>query len=234
MAQFDPVWRLGKRKDGGGLTHRPSMPREDLRGDADRATQRCGIGLSLFTRPLPACGTVNTAHLTLRFGPTRLRADVYWARTGAPSVSLVLADELAPHDPLVRDSLVVALPGRHPAPSSSARWVGLPSMPATSAPPRTGCSSRAARGQLSRRCGPRREMAGHSQAAPRPSQIQPRVPNAFRPRRRGSGDRGPPAGWARRRPPLRRAAPGGGSRRGDPPMNYDPKSSTRSSRIAPS
>jgi hypothetical protein len=72
------------------------------------------------------------AHLTLRFGGTRLRADVYWprsrasartadsggseasARTGAPSLVLVVGDDLLPDDPLIRDCVVVALPGPRP------------------------------------------------------------------------------------------------------------------------
>jgi acetyl esterase/lipase len=58
---------------------------------------------------------VNGAHLTLRLGGKRLRADVYWPRATTAGSALVLADELAPNDPLVSEHVVVALSGRRRA-----------------------------------------------------------------------------------------------------------------------
>jgi hypothetical protein len=55
---------------------------------------------------------VNGAHLTLRFGTTRLRANVYWPRTAAQELALVLTAEASQDDPLVGDRLVVTVPGR--------------------------------------------------------------------------------------------------------------------------
>jgi hypothetical protein len=56
---------------------------------------------------------VNGAHLTLRFGTTRIRANVFWPQGTADTLALVLTDDVAPHDPLVGDGLVVAIAGRH-------------------------------------------------------------------------------------------------------------------------
>lgn len=52
------------------------------------------------------------ASLTFRFGSGRLRASVNWPETEALALALVLTDELAPADPLVRDCVVVGLLGR--------------------------------------------------------------------------------------------------------------------------
>jgi acetyl esterase/lipase len=56
---------------------------------------------------------VNGAHLTLRFGATRIRANVFWPQATADKLALVLTDEIAPHDPLLGDGLVVAVAGPH-------------------------------------------------------------------------------------------------------------------------
>jgi hypothetical protein len=74
----------------------------------------------LSDRPFPfqalaaSLAGMHEAELTLRFGATRLRASVHWPRADAGWLALVLTDELPASDPLVSDSLVVALPGRHP------------------------------------------------------------------------------------------------------------------------
>jgi acetyl esterase/lipase len=50
----------------------------------------------------------------LRFGVTRLHTTVCWPEREAAVLALVLADELALDDPLLGDSLVVALGGQRP------------------------------------------------------------------------------------------------------------------------
>jgi hypothetical protein len=58
-------------------------------------------------------GAMNGAHLTLRFGTTRLRTDVYWPRTTTGRLTLALTDEVSPADPVVGGGLVVAVQGRY-------------------------------------------------------------------------------------------------------------------------
>lgn len=57
---------------------------------------------------------MNVAELKLRFGAIRLQASVHWPRVDKGRLALALADELTPTHPLVCDSVVVALDGRHP------------------------------------------------------------------------------------------------------------------------
>jgi hypothetical protein len=54
------------------------------------------------------------ADMTLRFGSLRVRTEVHWPRVTTAWLTLVLSDELAPTDPRVESSVVIALPGRHP------------------------------------------------------------------------------------------------------------------------
>jgi acetyl esterase/lipase len=56
---------------------------------------------------------MNAAELTLRFGATRLHASVHWPRADCGRLALVLTDELPWAQPLVCDSVVLALNGRH-------------------------------------------------------------------------------------------------------------------------
>jgi hypothetical protein len=53
------------------------------------------------------------ANLTLRFGSARLRATVYWPRTGAAALALVLADGASWAEGLGGDSVIVALLGNY-------------------------------------------------------------------------------------------------------------------------
>jgi hypothetical protein len=57
---------------------------------------------------------VMVADMTLRFGSLRVPTKVHWPRVTTASLTLVLTDELAPTDPWVESSVVIALPGRHP------------------------------------------------------------------------------------------------------------------------
>jgi acetyl esterase/lipase len=53
------------------------------------------------------------ATLTLRFGSARLRATVYWPRTGAAALALVLTDAAPCADTLAADCVIVALTGNY-------------------------------------------------------------------------------------------------------------------------
>jgi len=55
---------------------------------------------------------MNASELTLRFGKTRLHANVHWPRTDKGRLALALTDELPRADWLERDFVVVALDGR--------------------------------------------------------------------------------------------------------------------------
>ena len=52
--------------------------------------------------------------MTLRFGSLRVPTTVHWPRLSTVWLTLVLGDELAPTDPWVESSVVIAVPGRHP------------------------------------------------------------------------------------------------------------------------
>ncbi|MGN6870004.1 MAG: alpha/beta hydrolase [Solirubrobacteraceae bacterium] len=52
--------------------------------------------------------------MTLRFGSLRVPTTVHWPRVTTAWLTLVFSDELAPTDPWVQSSVVIALPGRHP------------------------------------------------------------------------------------------------------------------------
>ncbi len=54
------------------------------------------------------------ADMTLRFGSLRVPTTVHWPRVTTARLALVLSDELAPTDPWVNGSVVIALPGLHP------------------------------------------------------------------------------------------------------------------------
>jgi hypothetical protein len=54
------------------------------------------------------------ADMTLRFGALRVPTTVHWPRVTTAWLTLVLSDELAPTDPWVESSVVIALPGRNP------------------------------------------------------------------------------------------------------------------------
>lgn len=54
------------------------------------------------------------ADMTLRFGSLRVPTTVHWPRGTTAWLALVLSDELAPTDPRVESSVVIALAGRHP------------------------------------------------------------------------------------------------------------------------
>jgi hypothetical protein len=83
------------------------MARARSRGDADRATPSCPIGLSLSRAALQAWAAVTSANLTLRFGAARLRARVDWPRARATAVALALADGTAWAGGFLDDFVVV-------------------------------------------------------------------------------------------------------------------------------
>jgi hypothetical protein len=56
---------------------------------------------------------MNAAELTLRFGATRLHASVHWPRSDSGRLALALIDELPWAQPLLCDSVVLAVNGRH-------------------------------------------------------------------------------------------------------------------------
>ena len=64
--------------------------------------------------------------MTLRFGSLRVPTKVHWPRATTAWLTLVLSDELAPTDPWVEGSVVIALPGRHPGwlELATLHWVG--------------------------------------------------------------------------------------------------------------
>jgi hypothetical protein len=69
---------------------------------------------------------MNASELTLRFGATRLRANVHWPRTDKGRLALALIDELPRADWLVRDFVVLALDGsnRRADELAALHWLG--------------------------------------------------------------------------------------------------------------